>query len=1025
MTKLPYLALLFCSQSLLATENTAHYNQYGDATLLNSQQINYDKTYFTSRDKNNSQADLDSASGINLSNTTVDESLDLTSVFRRYSLGNSTGLNGLYSVDLLGNGNKHIISVQQNDFNIIEYKDNQYSVVEGFDSQDYITDSTLLKSIADDTYYLILMTSNQIVKINLLTMKVESTKEVFSSQSVMARDINNDGQNELIAIANSQILILDQSDLSVISQLEYYGNKFVVGSFTEQNVHELMLEDGKLYRISENTIDYTKTLSTQLTGIHLQSVDTNQDGLDEVINGNGWYSIELISPNTDSVMWTANSELDISRIIVADINNDGAQDLVYGDGQWGQIHALSLSTGQEFWQINNPEHSVSSILVDDFNLDGKTDIAWGAGYTSSGDDGFHIHTVEDKSNQWSQTIFSYSQFLLGLADIDGKGGIDVVFSENGTNELQVVDIETNEQLLSSVDLTDGWNDYQYVIAADLFNDDKNYLIVAGSKSYKGNIQVFSPDNGNLLYTVPFESGDQISTIEVYDINQDGLLELIVGNGASHTGSEGSYIRVFNGQTGELIKRSPRLQDFWGGVSGIVTGIDTQQSSKELFALTGNQLVKYNYTDNSVTNYSLNDYFKSLEGVVINGEKALYSANQYGLLFSLTETGEKSEVAKLCDNSLNNIVSTRAGFILFSCEDKFGEYDLNNNELLYEVARANQRSSIVSATYNGVDYSLLSGKSIEVFSNEAPAPLAKPQDSEVTSHVLSPLEVNLNLSDIDFVVFENSPSLGQLTFIDRQTGQFTYTPNGTVGVDELAFYTVKGRSRSELAKFTATLTNQSPVVENSTITTHWNTPLILNLPASDADDEPLIFTVKNEPQHGQIELLDQNTGEIKYTPSGESLQPVSITFTAKDSLEETALANVVVELTNTTPTATDLSYETYYSTVVNGRFIGNDEDSDKLEFELVTSPSSGELSFDKDTGLFVYEPTGESSYSVNFSYRAKDRFASSDTKTVVINIVGKADNSGSSSDSNSDSGGSLYYLMSLLLALVACRRKFKV
>ena len=346
MTKLPYLALLFCSQSLLATENTAHYNQYGDATLLNSQQINYEKTYFTSRDKNNSQADLDRASGINLSNTTVDESLDLTSVFRRYSLGNSTGLNGLYSVDLLGNGNKQIISVQQNDFNIIEYKDNQYSVVEGFDSQDYITDSTLVKSIADDTYYLILMTSNQIVKINLLTMKVESTKEVISSQSVMARDINNDGQDELIAIANSQILILDQSDLSVISQLEYYGNKFVVGSFTEQNAHELMLEDGKLYRISENTIDYTKTLSTQLTGIHLQSVDTNQDGLDEVINGNGWYSIELISPNTDSVMWTANSELDISRIIVADINNDGAQDLVYGDGQWGQIHALSLSTAR-------------------------------------------------------------------------------------------------------------------------------------------------------------------------------------------------------------------------------------------------------------------------------------------------------------------------------------------------------------------------------------------------------------------------------------------------------------------------------------------------------------------------------------------------------------------------------------------------------------------------------------------------------------------------------------------------------
>ncbi|TGV21174.1 hypothetical protein E5N72_14420 [Pseudoalteromonas sp. MEBiC 03607] len=1022
MTKLTCLAMLLLStQAISATKSTPEYNQFGDATYSNSQPINYDESYFTSRAQQNIAPTTSLSKTLATSTTSELENIELTSVFRRFSLSNSTGLNGLYAVDLFGNGNKQIISVQQNDFNIIEYKDNQYSVVEGFDSQDYITDSTLVKSIADDTYYLILMTSSQIVKINLLTMKVESTKNVVSSQSVTARDINNDGQDELIAIANSQILILDQSDLSVISELEYYGNKFVVGSFTEQNVHELMLEDGKLYRISENTIDYIKTLNSQLTGIHLQSVDTNQDGLDEVINGQGWYSIELISPNTDSIVWTANSDLDISKIIVADINNDGAQELVYGDGQWGQIHALSLSSGEEFWQINNPEHSVSSILVDDFNLDGKTDIAWGAGYTSSGDDGFYIHTVEDKSMQWSQTITVYSQFLLGLADIDGKGGIDVIFSENGTNKLQVIDIETKEQVLPSIALTDGWNDYQYVITADLFNDGKNYLIVAGSETYTGNIQVFSPENGNLLYTVPFQSGDQISTIEAHDINNDGLLELIVGNGASHTGSEGSYIRVFNGQTGELLKQSPRLQNFWGGVSGIVAGIDTQQSSKELFALTGNQLVKYNYTDNSVTNYSLNDSFKSLEGVVVDGKKALYVANQYGLLFSFKESGEMSEVAQLCDNSLNNIVSTRAGFILFSCEDKFGEYDLINDELLYEVARANQRSSIVSATYKGVDYSLLSGKSIEVFSNEAAAPLATPQDSEVTSHVLAAIDVNLNLSDIDFVVFENSPSLGQLTFIDRKTGQFTYTPNGTVGVDELAFYTVKGRSRSELAKFTATLTNQAPVVENSTIKTHWNTPLILNLPASDADDEQLIFTVKNEPQHGHIELLDQNMGEIKYTPSGESLQPVSITFTAQDSLEETALANVVVELTNTTPTATDLSYETYYSTVVNGRFIGNDEDSDELEFELVTSPSSGELSFDKDTGLFVYEPAGESTYAVNFSYRAKDRFASSEAKTVVINVVGKADNS----SSDSGSGGSVYYLISLLLAMVAFRRKLKL
>lgn len=35
-------------------------------------------------------------------------------------------------------------------------------------------------------------------------------------------------------------------------------------------------------------------------------------------------------------------------------------------------------------------------------------------------------------------------------------------------------------------------------------------------------------------------------IEVNDINNDGLLELIVGNGVLYIGSEGFYIWVFNG-----------------------------------------------------------------------------------------------------------------------------------------------------------------------------------------------------------------------------------------------------------------------------------------------------------------------------------------------------------------------------------------------------------------------------------------------------------------------------------------------
>ncbi len=64
--------------------------------------------------------------------------------------------------------------------------------------------------------------------------------------------------------------------------------------------------------------------------------------------------------------------------------------MLYGDDQWGEVHALDGNTGEEFLTIDNPEHGVTIIIVDDFDNDGKNDLAWGAGYSSSGADYWFI-----------------------------------------------------------------------------------------------------------------------------------------------------------------------------------------------------------------------------------------------------------------------------------------------------------------------------------------------------------------------------------------------------------------------------------------------------------------------------------------------------------------------------------------------------------------------------------------------------------------------------------------------------------
>ncbi len=65
-------------------------------------------------------------------------------------------------------------------------------------------------------------------------------------------------------------------------------------------------------------------------------------------------------------------------------------DVVYGDDQWGEIHALNSSTGVEFMVVDNPLHGVTKILVEDFDSDGMNDLAWGAGATYSGPDNWLI-----------------------------------------------------------------------------------------------------------------------------------------------------------------------------------------------------------------------------------------------------------------------------------------------------------------------------------------------------------------------------------------------------------------------------------------------------------------------------------------------------------------------------------------------------------------------------------------------------------------------------------------------------------
>mgnify|MGYP003493094996 CR=1 FL=1 len=94
--------------------------------------------------------------------------------------------------------------------------------------------------------------------------------------------------------------------------------------------------------------------------------------MQEIVGASAWYKITIFDADRKTPVWEIATDLDIGALLVADADGDGVPEILYGDGQWGKIHAINAVTRADMWSVNNPEHGVSGIALADADLDGKT-----------------------------------------------------------------------------------------------------------------------------------------------------------------------------------------------------------------------------------------------------------------------------------------------------------------------------------------------------------------------------------------------------------------------------------------------------------------------------------------------------------------------------------------------------------------------------------------------------------------------------------------------------------------------------
>jgi hypothetical protein len=149
-------------------------------------------------------------------------------------------------------------------------------------------------------------------------------------------------------------------------------------------------------------------------------------------------------------------------------------------------------------------------------------------------------------------------------------------------------------------------------------------------------------------------------------------------------------------------------------------------------------------------------------------------------------------------------------------------------------------------------------------------------------------------------------------------------------------------------------------------------------------------VVDDPANGSLTLNPD--GSFSYTPTANYSGSDSFTYKANDGGLDSNVATVTIAVgaVNDAPTAANDSYSTAEDTpltVAAPGVLGNDSDPEgsTLTAVLGTGPTKGTLALNPD-GSFTYTPGAGFSGTDNFTYRASDGMAVSNTATVSISVT---------------------------------------
>lgn len=264
-------------------------------------------------------------------------------------------------------------------------------------------------------------------------------------------------------------------------------------------------------------------------------------------------------------------------------------------------------------------------------------------------------------------------------------------------------------------------------------------------------------------------------------------------------------------------------------------------------------------------------------------------------------------------------------------------------------------------------------------NDAPVAFAQSvSTAEDTALSIALIATDVDLDSLTFSIV-TGPSNGVLS---GSGPNVTYTPNVHYhGSDSFTFKASDGTADSNTAVVTITVNpvEDVPVANAQMVVTAQDTPKAFTLTGSDADGDPLTYSIITLPANG---ILSGTAPNLTYTPNASYKGPDSFTFKVNDGNQDSAPATVSI-MVNDPPVADDQSVSTDEDIPIVIALTGSDPESDPLTFITVLDPPNGSLSGGAPN--LTYTPDTDFNGVDSFTFKVNDGYQDSNEATVTITV----------------------------------------